>query len=83
MTMSASTRGNQCPDCGGSLKAITLFGRGPQNPLSGAATDAEVVYYANAQTKRSSILSMFDAAGTVVATCCDNCRRIFLHGIPK
>jgi hypothetical protein len=53
------------------------------NFVSGAAIDAEVMYYADADAERSSVLSMFEEAGTVRATMCNGCRRIFLHGVPK
>ncbi len=80
--MSGSARESQCPDCNGELAAIKLFGRGWKNPVSGAAIDAEVMYYADADAERSSFLSMFEEAGTVRATICNGCRRIFLHGVP-
>lgn len=81
--MSESVPANQCPDCNGELSAIKLFGRGWKNPISGAAIDAELIYYADAEAERSSILSMYEPAGTVRATMCNECRRIFLHGISK
>jgi len=81
--MSQSTLENQCPDCGGGLTAIKLFGRGWENPVSGAAIDAEVVHYAEADAVRSTFKSMFTETGTVRATLCGECRRIFLHGDPK
>jgi hypothetical protein len=81
--MSQSTQAVQCPDCGGNLTAIKLFGRGWENPVSGAAIDAEVVHYAEADAQRSTFKSMFTEAGTVHATLCGKCRRIFLHGDPK
>jgi hypothetical protein len=81
--MSQTTRQRQCPDCNGELVNIKLFGRGWQNPISGSAIDAEVAYYTDVDAERSAFLSMFEEAGTVRATMCDGCRRIFLHGIPK
>ncbi len=81
--MSKSVPANQCPDCNGGLEDIKLFGRSWKNPLSGAAIDAEVMYYAAANAKRSSMMSMYEEAGTVRATMCHECRRIFLHGIPN
>jgi hypothetical protein len=77
--MSRSIQG-QCPDCKGELVGIKLFGRGYQVPLTGAAIDAEVVYYADADAERSTFFCMFEEAGTVRATMCNGCRRIFLHG---
>jgi hypothetical protein len=73
----------QCPDCNGALDVIKLFGRGWKNPISGAAIDTELSYYADANAERSSILSMYEGAGTVRATMCNECRRIFLYGIPN
>jgi hypothetical protein len=81
--MSQSTQESQCPDCNGELVGVKLFGRGWKNPVSGAAVDSEVMYYAGADAQRSSFLSMFEEAGTVQATLCNGCRRIFLHGVPK
>ncbi len=81
--MSHSAQESPCPDCGGALVAIKLFGRGWKNPISGAAVDAEVMYYADEHTKRSGLLSMFEEAGTVRATMCSGCRRIFLHAVPS
>lgn len=81
--MSESVHANQCPDCNGELEAIKLFGRSWKNPISGAAIDAELIHYANAEAQRTSILSMYEEAGTVRATMCNECRRIFLHGVPK
>lgn len=81
--MSESVQANECPDCKGELAAIKLFGRGWRNPISGAAIDAEMVYYAEADAQRTLIQSMFEPAGTLQAAMCNECRRIFLHGIPK
>ena len=81
--MSKSVHANQCPDCKGGLEAIKLFGRGWKNPISGAAIDAELKFYADADAQRSSMLSMYEEAGTVQATMCNECRRIFLHGVAK
>jgi hypothetical protein len=81
--MSQSTKASQCPDCNGDLAGIKLFGRGWQNPVSGSATDAEVIYYTDTDAERSAFLSMFEEAGTVRATMCNGCRRIFLHGLPN
>lgn len=82
-SMSDSHHVKQCPDCKGELEAIKLFGRGWKNPVSGAAIDAEMIYYTDASAERSSFRSMFDAAGTVQATMCRECQRIFLHGVPN
>jgi hypothetical protein len=81
--MSRSTQESPCPNCKGELVDIKLFGRGAKNFLSGAALDSEVMYYADADAERSSFLSMFEEAGTVRATLCNGCRRIFLHGVPR
>jgi hypothetical protein len=81
--MSRNKQESPCPDCNGELVGIKLFGRGWQNTLSGAAVDSEVTYYADADAPRSSFLSMFEVAGTVRATRCIGCLRIFLHGVPK
>ncbi len=72
-----------CPDCSGELMHIKLFGRGWQNPISGAAIDCELAYYADADAERSSFLNMFEEAGIVRATMCNDCMRIFLRGVPK
>lgn len=71
-----------CPDCGGSLREITLFGRGMSNPLSGIAVDAAVVHFAAAQARPGFWLGMFDAEGTVQSLLCDECRRVFLYAAP-
>ncbi len=81
--MSHSAQLGPCPDCGGALAAIKLFGRGWKNPVSGAAVDAEVMYYADGNAQRSSFLGMFREAGTVRTTMCVGCRRIFLHAVPE
>jgi hypothetical protein len=72
-----------CPDCGGALRAITLFGRGPQNPISGAATDTAVIYYTDAEANRSPWLSMLDIQGEVRTLMCRGCNRLFFYGVPK
>jgi hypothetical protein len=71
-----------CLDCGGELRPIKLFGRGYENPISGAAVDAELVYFADADAERSTWLSMFRETGRVHAKLCAGCRRISLYGIP-
>jgi hypothetical protein len=80
--MSQSSPPNTCPDCGGTLRPIQLFGRGPANPLSGAATDTVVAYYTEAGAERSTWLAMFQEAGRVHASMCAGCHRIFLYGSP-
>ena len=81
--MSRSAQESPCPDCSGALVPIKLFGRGWKSPFGGAAIDAEVVYYADADAERGPFQSMFEEAGTVRATMCSQCRRIFLHAVPK
>jgi len=81
--MADTPQEGQCPDCSGALVAIKLFGRGYKNPLSGAAIDAEVMYYADEHAKRSGFLGMFAEAGTVRVTMCIGCRRIFAHAVPN
>jgi hypothetical protein len=71
-----------CPDCGGTLEAILLFGRGPQSPV-GAAIDTAVAYYARADADRGFWMRMFEAAGEVHAGMCISCRRILLYGVPN
>jgi hypothetical protein len=71
-----------CSDCGGSLREVTLFGRGIQNAVSGIAQDTAVVHFAAAQAKRGFWLGMFDAEGTVHSLLCGNCRRVFLYAAP-
>jgi uncharacterized OB-fold protein len=71
---------NACPDCGGSLQPVQLFGRGPVSPISGAARDAAVIYYTDAGAERSAFLAMFEEKGRVEARMCASCRRIFLYG---
>jgi hypothetical protein len=74
-----------CADCGGPLEAVALFGRGPQNPLTGVAIDAALQYYTDAGANRTSLwwgAGMLTAKGTVQASMCTSCRRIFLYGIP-
>lgn len=82
LTMSAHSLPSTCPDCGGSFRKITLFGRGMQNPVSGAAHDAAVVHYAAAQARRGFWLGMFDAEGTIDALLCGECSRVFLYASP-
>jgi hypothetical protein len=69
-----------CPDCGGELEAVTLFGRGPENPLSGAAIDAAVLHYADPDGKRGWAFGMLTPKGRVQSLLCTSCRRIFLYG---
>ncbi len=81
--MSHTASHNACPDCGGLLQGIALFGRGPSNPLSGAAIDTAVLYYTDAGAKRSRWLEMLEEQGTVETSMCTACHRIFLYGIPR
>ncbi len=81
--MTPSVPPSRCPDCAGSMRAVQLFGRGPKNPVSGAAVDAAVVHYADGETSRSTWLEMFDVAGEVRAMMCQACGRIFLYGTPR
>ena len=71
-----------CADCGGTLVDITLFSRSVANPISGAACDSEMMYSAGAGAGRSAFLSMFKKSGTVSASLCSDCHRIFLYGHP-
>lgn len=80
--MASSALPTACPDCGGSLKDVTLFGRGPANPLSGAATDAAVMFYTDAEAVRSPWLAMLEVEGEVHSMLCRACGRIFFYGVP-
>jgi hypothetical protein len=71
-----------CPDCGADLVEIKLFGRSGENPLSGAAIDTAVVYYAHVEARRGWAFGMLKEQGGVRATICTSCHRIFLHGVP-
>ena len=46
-----------CPDCGGTLEAVLLFGRGPQSPVGAA-----VAYYAQSGAAPSLLMQMYDPA---------------------
>jgi hypothetical protein len=59
-----------------------LFARGAANPFSGAAIDAHLGYFTDAEANRSLMLGMFKESGVVRATICATCHRIFLHGFP-
>jgi hypothetical protein len=64
---------------------VTLFGRGPENPISGAAIDAALLYYTDAAGERGSVwwgFGMLTPKGTVRTMMCTACRRIFLYGTP-
>ena len=77
-----------CPDCRGDLEPIKLLARTPL--LEGALSfpqyvesDGAVVRYAAADAKRSDTGNWtYRVAGTVKATLCSSCHRIFLHGEP-
>ena len=72
-----------CPDCQGDLRKIKLFGRSFENPLSGAAIDADIQFYAASNARRSNLLSMFEPEGKVESFICESCSRIFLYGSPN
>jgi len=72
-----------CPDCKGNLRKVKLFGRSWENPISGAAIDADIRFYAEDNAKRSSFLGMFKPKGKVKSFICESCGRIFLYGIPN
>jgi hypothetical protein len=72
-----------CPECGSELTPIMLFGRGPENPLTGAAVDAALLYYVEKGAGRSMMLQKFSEIGHVLAAICSSCRRIVLRGQPK
>lgn len=79
-----ATSASKCPDCGGNLAAIKLFGRAQRPPLAGdISSDSEVVYYANPNAKTGLFLGKLKEAGTVRTTLCEKCHRIFLHGEPR
>ena len=86
--MARSPEERRCPDCGGTLVPIRLFGRGPLNPFTGAAIAADVAYYADEPARRGKLLAsiwkplMFKASGSVRAARCTACDRIFLHAAP-
>src|SRR6476619_7439884 len=71
-----------CPDCAGTMREVTLFGRSAVNPLSGAGVDAAVVYFTGADATRSIWLSMFKVEGNVRSLLCRECGRMFLYGVP-
>lgn len=55
--------------------------RGPDGAV-GAASDAVVRYYANADGDRVRMGNESRASGIVRVTLCSQCHRIFLHGLP-
>jgi hypothetical protein len=72
----------KCPDCNGELTKIKLIGRGWENPLSGAAIDTELRFYAENQAQRGRWSSMFKPKGRIESFLCNTCGRIFLFGTP-
>ena len=74
---------NKCPDCGGELTKIMLFGRGWENPISGMATDTELSFYTDDEANRNGLSGMFKPQGSVESFLCNSCGRIFLYGKAK
>ncbi len=74
---------NKCPDCNGELTKIILFGRSWENPLSRAASDADLSFYAEGEAKRSGLSGKFKPKGDVESFLCNECGRIFLFGTVK
>ena len=67
-----------CPDCKVELTTIKLFGRGWENPLTGAAIDADLSFYSDAEADRSLLSGMFKPQGGVESYLCPSCSRIYL-----
>jgi hypothetical protein len=64
---------------------VTLFGRGPENPLSGAAVDTALVYYTDGDPERGSVwlgFGMLTPKGKVRTLMCTACQRFFFYGAP-
>lgn len=72
-----------CPDCGGMLNAITLFGREEFNLRQGLGVDSSVQYFSDATAEQGIFTGRFSISGEVRASMCDRCHRIFLHGVPR
>ena len=71
-----------CPDCGGVLNAIALFGREEFNLRQGLGVDAGVQYYSEASNEQGFFTGRYSISGRLRASMCSSCRRIFLHGVP-
>ena len=72
-----------CPDCGGRLRPIKLFGRGWENPISGVAIETAIAHYTYPDAERSLLSGKFKPAGSVHAFLCTECRRVYLYGTPR
>ena len=72
-----------CPDCGGVLNAIALFGREEFNLRQGLGVDAGVQYYSAASNEQGFFTGRYSISGLVKASMCSTCHRIFLHGVPE
>ena len=72
-----------CPDCGGVLNAIALFGREEFNLRQGLGVDAGVQYYSAASNEQGFFTGRYSISGRVKASMCSTCHRIFLHGVPE
>ncbi|MBM79418.1 MAG: hypothetical protein CMJ78_02335 [Planctomycetaceae bacterium] len=79
----SNTYPDGCPDCGGVLNPITLFGREEYNLLQGLGVDAGVQYYSDASNEPGIFYGRYSISGRVRASMCSSCRRIFLHGVPE
>ena len=72
-----------CPDCGGVLNAIALFGREEFNLRQGLGVDAGVQYYSAASNEQGFFSGRYSISGRVKSSMCSSCHRIFLHGVPE
>lgn len=82
MTSTEGATHHDCPDCGSTLLAITLFGRGERQQPGGTPTDAPLLYYAAASPKRNGWLGMLTEVGGVASYKCTGCERIFMYSRP-
>jgi predicted RNA-binding Zn-ribbon protein involved in translation (DUF1610 family) len=72
----------KCPDCGGEMTQIKLFGRSWENPLSGVALDADVGFYTDVEADRGTFTGKFKPKGTVESFLCSSCGRVVMFGAP-
>ena len=62
-----------CPDCGGVLTTIALFGRKEFNLRQGLGVDAGVQYYSAASSEQGIFAGRYSISGDVRASMCSSC----------
>ena len=75
-----SSEDKKCPDCHGSMKAITIIDKTAKGGGRPQHSDLE---YTVPEAKRSIWTGLLPIEGKITAYMCDGCGRVLLYGHPR